>query len=973
MPAALAADPAQRTVIAHSGPLLVLGGPGTGKTSTLVECVAQRVAEGADPGRVLVWAFSRRSAAALKDRISARVASVGTVAEPLVRTPHGYAFSLLRLAASRRGDPAPKLITGPEQDLIIRELIRGALEDGREDWPADLRPALLTRGFATELRDLLLRAVERGIAPGQLAAWGRQHGRADWVAAARFLDEYIDVRLLRDPSGYDPAELIRAAIGELNADPELLADERARLQHVYADEVQDTDPAQLELLRLVTATAIGFADPASATFTFRGADPEGLRTFAPETVHLGQSWRQGGKLFAATSRIRLRGAVARRPAPGPLGGDFEVALLHSVSEEANFIAYRLRAAHLLTGIPWSRMAVVVRSTAATLGPLRRALSMAGVPVEVAADDLPLPAQPAVRALLTLIACAVEPGRLDDETALMLVRSPFGGADPLAERRLAQAGPLPALIAEPPPEQEAADWAGPVHRISSLLRVARDTAGSIEDILWAVWQESGLAGRWEAAALGGGDDGAAADRDLDAVVALFETAGRFTDRLPGAGASLFLDHILGQELPADSAAPSADRGEAVRILTAHSAKGLEWDVVAVAGVQEGIWPNLKPRGSLLGSEHLVDIAAGRAGTSITALLDEERRLFHVAVTRAAKKLIVTAVADREEQPSRFLDELQVRSELPETTVVSHARLPRSLTLAGVVAELRGRLPDPEAARQLAALADHGVPGAHPDEWWGLPALSDDRPLALPGERARVSPSTVDTVLTCGLRWLLGRHGGDVPSPAGSIGTLVHFAAELSAQPGISRAEIFDEVRRRYAQIDTGAKWYSQRQWSDVESMIDRLLAWGEGRQARIRGVETAFTVDFGDGVELAGRVDRLEADDQGRLVVYDFKTGRAAEDAEASKQLATYQAAIEAGAFGPAGPSGGAALVRLRLKDPEKRQRPLADAEDPAWGRKLVEQAGETVRGATVMAIAGDHCRSCPVRSACPLHAPQVIS
>ncbi len=199
----------------------------------------------------------------------------------------------------------------------------------------------------------------------------------------------------------------------------------------------------------------------------------------------------------------------------------------------------------------------------------------------------------------------------------------------------------------------------------------------------MWRESGLAERWAGAitrgrAATGEHETAqrwraeAADRDLDAVLVLFDAAARFTDRLPGARTEVFLDHVLGQELPADTLAAAADRGDAVRLLTAHAAKGLEWDLVAVAGVQEGVWPDLRLRGSLLGSERLVDVLAGRAdGAGLraslvgqtSALLDEERRLFHVAISRARRRLLVTAVAsaavggdDHEEQPSRFLHEM-----------------------------------------------------------------------------------------------------------------------------------------------------------------------------------------------------------------------------------------------------------------------------------------------------------------------------
>src|SRR5690606_30399705 len=202
-------DEAQRAVVRHTGgPLLVLGGPGTGKTTTLVSAVAARVAGGTDPERLLVLTFGRRAAAALRHRVERRIAGGRAVREPLVRTFHSYAFGLLRAAAAARGEPPPRLLTGPEQDVVIRELLAGeraasggaageasgdgagALAGGRYGWPERLRPALPTREFARQLRDLLLRAAERGLDAAGLARLGAAHGRADWQAAARFREEY---------------------------------------------------------------------------------------------------------------------------------------------------------------------------------------------------------------------------------------------------------------------------------------------------------------------------------------------------------------------------------------------------------------------------------------------------------------------------------------------------------------------------------------------------------------------------------------------------------------------------------------------------------------------------------------------------------------------------------------------------------------------------------------------------------------
>ncbi|HEX6872075.1 MAG TPA: ATP-dependent helicase, partial [Micromonosporaceae bacterium] len=795
-------DERQRAVVAHrSGPLLVLGGPGTGKTTALVEAVAARVAEGVEPAHILVLTFGRKAAAALRDRIEARIGvadsgrSRTTMSEPVVRTFPAYAFGLLRLAASERGEPAPRLLTGPEQDAVIRDLL--SEPDAARRWPPSLRQAVRTRAFAAELRDLLLRAAERGVGPAALAELGRRQGRPDWVAAADFFGEYNQVLALRDATtrgsvAYDQAELVRTAAALLVDEPEMLAAERARCRHVYVDELADTDPAQIDLLGLVVgggSHVVGFADPDSSTFAFRGADVSGVRSFTDRfptgagaeapTIVLDRGYRCDPELVRATRQVaaRLRGPVRHRSitpvvaaAPAqPSLPTLEVCTLRSLTSESAYVAYRLRQAHLHHGIAWSRMAVIVRSLRHHHAALRRALTQAGVPVTTGAEDTALATQPAVAPLLALLRCALGQSTLDEEAAVGLLHSPLGGADPFAERRLRQGlrevavslgdrRPSGELLVEAltnPGELALVDqrWARPALAVANLVATVQAAAqrpkATAEDVLWAVWRASGLAERWAAASAAGGRRGATADRDLDAVLVLFDAAARFTDRLPGARIEAFLDHLMDQQLPADTLAPSADRGDAVRLLTAHAAKGLEWDVVAVAGVQEGVWPDLRLRGSVLGSERLVDLAAGREGGvhgQVTALLDEERRLFYVATTRARRTLLVTAVdptgtgSGGEEQPSRFLSELRVPAMVRDSDdqaeppagaessegSVSAGVLRRPLTLPALVAELRNTVtdadaPDPlrlAAASQLARLAEAGVAGADPDEWWGL---------------------------------------------------------------------------------------------------------------------------------------------------------------------------------------------------------------------------------------------------------------
>ncbi|MBG0561739.1 ATP-dependent helicase [Actinoplanes aureus] len=1192
---ALPLDPMQRRVTEHtSGPLLVIGGPGTGKTSVLVEAVAARIAAGADPERVLVLTFGRRGAAALRDRIEARIADDPgrIVHEPLVRTFHAYAFGLLRRAAAERGEPSPRLLTGPEQDLIIRELLSVVGDPEASDeigWPEALRPALPTRAFAQQLRDLMQRAAERGIGPVELARLGERLGRDDWPAAARFLREYVAVLALRDvttrgSTAYDPAELVRAASGLLADEPDLLAAERRRLDFVFVDELAETDPAQVELLGRIAGGGkplVAFADPDSSVFGFRGADPEVVSTFpalfrsaagAPaETVVLHTNYRAAPPLLAATARVarRMRGPMRHRPMfpppepgpsgalpakaqpgatqpgampPGAVGGsagddpfapvaEAVVRTFRSPAAETAYIAHALREAHLLHGVPWSRMAVLMRSTALQQPSVQRALAAAGVPTVIHAEDLPLHLQPAVAPFLLLMRCALDPRVLDEEAAVALLHSPLGGADPLAERRLRQglralalaAGdrrPSGELLVDAVRDPAGLDmverrWARPAQTIARLIKVVREAAAepgsTAEEVLWAVWRASGLADRWYAMStrtspmpeqreVGRARQwrAEAADRDLDAMVVLFDAAARFVDRLPGARTEVFLDHVLGQDLPADSIAPSADRGEAVRLLTVHAAKGLEWDVVVLAGVQEGIWPDLRLRGSLLGSERLVDVIAGRpasgpaaVATETSALLDEERRLFYVAITRARRRAVVTAVASAsaggsvgEEQPSRFLAELAIPVPRPgggpdappptdppdpdpwdtgppdgdpgpaggnlsgppddnptlppdgdpgsaggdpsgppaggaaavrpgeedpgpagdgdavvepgvgdpaedaepvEEAELPVGRAPRALTLASLVAELRtvvvGSAETPSrrraAAAELARLAAAGVPGAHPDEWWGLRPLSDDRPLVDEGEPVKVTPSSMESALRCSLRWLLERHGGAAAAgPAQGIGNLVHSAAMLAEDANADREKLVEYVSARFDSIELAARWLAGPEQERAQGMVDKLLRWLAVNPRRLLAIEHEFTVRLEDErrpIQLTGRVDRLEIDEEGRLVVIDLKTGKttavSAADVAENPQLGGYQAAVDAGAFADYGTNtGGAALVQLGpgKEAREQMQLPLTEAADPQWAYEMVRRTAETMAASTFSAVANSRCRVCPVRTSCPI-------
>ncbi|MGH3321918.1 MAG: ATP-dependent helicase, partial [Streptosporangiaceae bacterium] len=451
-------DDAQRRVVAHEGgPLLVLAGPGTGKTTTIVEAVVDRIERrGLAPDDVLVLTFSRRAAAELRARIVTRLRR--TTRAPLAFTFHGYAYALLRREHALAGEPPPRLLSGPEQLVEVRRLLEGEADDGAAGWPERLRPALRTHGFAEELRDLLLRARERGLDGPMLTALGRLRERDDWVAAGEFLRRYL-ARFAVDPvPAYDYAELIQAAAALLERG-DVRRREQAARRVVFVDEYQDTDPAQEHLLHMLAGDGrdlVVVGDPDQSIYAFRGAEVRGILEFphrfrasdgrAAPVVALRTCRRSGPGLLEATRRVawrlpavpgagRHRGLVPLAEAPP---GEVEVRVTGGTSQEAALVADVLRRAHLVDGVPWSRMGVLVRSAVRQLPVLRRALAAADVPVAVAGDELPLAAEPAVRAFVTLLRCALRRDILTEHAAEELLTGPFGGADTLAVRRLRRA-------------------------------------------------------------------------------------------------------------------------------------------------------------------------------------------------------------------------------------------------------------------------------------------------------------------------------------------------------------------------------------------------------------------------------------------------------------------------------------------------------------------------------------------------------
>ncbi|WP_145943313.1 ATP-dependent helicase [Corynebacterium glyciniphilum] len=1036
-------------------PYSVLGGPGTGKTSLLVDTVVDFLDSGGTADEVMVVTPSKEAAGALRDQITEAVrfregyATTGT----MVRSVHSWAFAFLRAVAQedQAGRTArtaqPRLMTGAEHDLQIRTLLRGHAEDGTGQWPEDIRPALPLVGFARQLRDLLLRAAERGIDATALSELGTRYDEPMWSAAGDFLREYGQIQALSATNNLNASELLHTTLAVLDDHPETLERHRDKVRLVLVDDAHNLDPASGQFISRFMVPGVRSlvaGDPDQCVFHFRGADESFLTGIAADEdrrVVLSRSHRLPGELVAAVNLLenRLPAQPTRvtlregKTDEGPAG----LAVRRSPSRTADTLVVtdEIRRAHVVEGVPWDDIAVVVRSTA-DIPALRRALLSHGVPVKVDPTSVVLADQPLVRVILLALDALVRP--LSGVEMQQLIESPIGGADPVMLRRVERAvAPLltgtgmramdavTAIVTGQAAPEERELWTsrfGPrehqvIERVAQVIEAGRTaldqrTATSpVESVLWAVWQAADLASSLQVQALRGGTLGSQADRDLDAVMSLFDLAGDVVERTPTVTLETFLEDVRSQELPTGGRDRRGVRPDAVEILPAHAAAGRQWAVVVVAGVQEDSWPAGPTVGGLFGQQELVDLIDRGISPDIpvsraAAALSEERRLFLLAVSRARLRTLVTAVdaaGDDTSVPSRFLEEIEEavtagvepedgQEHTAEATewsagpAASSSALPRVLALEPLIAELRDVVCDGNragherdaAAYNLARLAEAGVYGADPDQWWGTAPPSTTAPAVAPprGDAApavRVSPTTLETLDDgCDtVAFFRGLTGGAATEQM-KVGVLIHAVAEGLAN-GLGHDDARAVVADAVPHLVDGPAWTAVPLTESCLTAVDRLYTWILEREGLGRTVEvertferTIGTTEGGLPIVLAGRTDRVETDAAGRSTVVDFKTGRTAttrKEAAESRQLAAYQLLID----GEPGMTPDGAMLVYPRRDTATvtvlQQAAMSTAELEEF-RALAVDAATRVAGPVFRATA-ENCESSDYACLCP--------
>ena len=1081
--------------VAGGSNVVVLGAPGTGKTSLALRLLAEAVAGGRD---AVLLAPTRARADWLRGRAAHLLREGHGDGVVRVRTPAALALTILTTSLTMRPDPLPPpvLLAGAEEDSVLASMISTVT------WPGLPTEATGSRAFRSELRNLLARAGELGISADDLADLGHRLNVPIWGPASQLLRTWdaqgrpsaerraqtrkMDTARLQDRS----VEALQTWVADGVTVPRPVPD------LVIVDDYQDCTAATARLLTALAtpdpdghrAQVVVLGDPDVAVETFRGGTPsllvaaEDHSGLAATRLRLTTCYRGNPAIAAVirdqSARVPVTGTTAHRQTtlaprssarsssgtgdaerPQAAAG-VEVILASSAWQEHAHVARALRLEHVHHGTAWSQMAVIVRS-AADAETLARDLRRRGVPLASRTPAVLLRAEPAAAALLDIVRAAIrdqlggrgEPPQRD--AAINLLTSPLVGLTTMdlrrLRRRLRQAPPaatphasaaepsepststapapvpavgtgprtggdaaLLALLADPEqasgfarsldgqPLSAQADRLLTAARILEALRSAigqtpDEAPRDVEALLWAAWNASERAEAWRAVALQPSGSSVrsllseAAEHDLDVVTTLFKRAEVWAERHPGQDASSFLAELDAEVLPSDSVAPQGRRPEGVAVMTPAGCAGQEWELVVVAGLERDRWPDLRLRDSLTRTGLLVDAVTGRLTTDTAApgegsggsgavaaaraqVRADERRMLIMALSRATRRLLLTATADAEHAPSPFLTEIAHRAGIALTDADGAPVLTPDtgdLTLRGLVGELRhaaicGNLEtatDAERRRGRAAvdlladLARQGVPGADPATWIGATGPTSTAPLITAGERIRVSPSDVEGLAACPLKWFLTRSGGSAPaSDAQALGSLVHAVAERAEKEHLRGPALREAFEERLTDLGYPATWQGGLAADRARAMIERLDAYLADCDALgIRAdVEQPVRADVdiplsvlspavrqraglriptkgGNAVPvtISGRIDRLEhlggllggeledsagPDRNGTVRVIDLKTGqRVPKDVQRHPQLATYRLALSSQGLDVVG----GALVLLG-KEPSKR-------------------------------------------------------
>jgi len=902
---------------------IAIGAPGSGKTHLLTERFRFLVEAGHNPDTLLIVTPTRAQASSLRDHVGIDLDH--TTHGARVRSLSALAFSLVAEHHQAVSRPAPDLMKASQIDYDIAQLLEGHLEDGSGPlWPEPLGETVRgTRVFRTELREWMARLGESGGLPAEDDPTSGLHRRAEWVAASEFREEFLTVMASARPGAFDSGDIMARAIEVIQSG---LPPRFASITHVGVDDAHDLTRAGLDVLLALSHQGVGItvmSEPDVAGNTFRGSEPAGhaylASSWGVQPVVLPEVYRHGPQLRACvqeiTGRIGSAGAGTQRKTPsrGPAGEVFTLIAGSAQGEAAN-IARLIRRAQLEQQLSPDRIAVIARR-GARVSTLVRELTLAGIPARHSAVGAALRDQPAAKELVEIVAIGRGVSPLTSHAAVSLLTGLYGGMTQQELRRLRfamrsqapqdeQYRPVDHLLADALSAPGGFAMVGGAEasraqQMALVLAGIRDAPSGtpVAELLWQVWEGSGARKTWAQRASSSSKRAGSAHRALDAVVALFRQAADFTEGAPGAQPELFLESVLSADVPDDVIMPTPS-WPAVLVATPPGVAGQEFDLVIVSGVEDGVWPDLRLRGSLLAAHRLPAALRGESTDTLDErkiVQDDELRLFALAISRATQTLIVTATRSEEAEPGPLFDLIARHAQALEP------RHQPALSLRSVVGTLRRQLVDAVAkgqptevyAKDLALAASWRIAGADPTSWWGLDPPSTTRAL-YEGADIPVSPSALAALEESPLDWFLSSVARNDSSPSSGLGVLIHQAWD-SHQDG-EASQMWAAVDGRFAELEYEAGWIEAHQRRLAKTMVEALAQYTRDRVvagASVLASEARFEIRH-DRVVMRGVIDRLERARGGNVLVVDLKTGQHVTDAAVvdNPQMLAYQLGLE---------------------------------------------------------------------------------
>jgi DNA helicase-2/ATP-dependent DNA helicase PcrA len=698
----LALTPPQRAAVEHpGGPLLVLAGAGSGKTRVLTARIAHLIkSRGVAPQRIFAVTFTNKAAGEMRSRVAALLG-----ADPRglwIGTFHSLSARLLRREA-------PLLGFGPNFTIY-----------DEDDSQSLIKRLLEPRGLSVKaypprtLHGIISAAKNRMMLPEELGA--QAESPLTRVAA----EVYAALGpALKQANAMDFDDLLLHPLALFREHPERLAYWQDRFVHVLVDEFQDTNAAQYLLVKHLArrhANLCVVGDDDQAIYGWRGADVRHMLAFQEDfpgttLVKLEQNYRSTQVILDAANGIIAENTarLGKTLFTNIRGGD-PIVLLTAADErdEAEWLSSAFARLAAEEDIPYEGMAVMYRTNSQSR-PLEEAFRFRGIPYRLV-GAVSFYERREVKDLLAYLRLIANPA--DDEAFVRIVNVPRRGIGdaslglvvraaatwrkPLLEVARAGGGAGGVADLRPNVRQAFAAVAALMDRLSEGVGRA-DPATALETVLAATGYEQYLA-----------EEGPEGIERLDNVRELIAGAAEWAetaadDEESGAGSqgTTLIERYLTQAALLTPVDEAKGPPTGVTLLTAHMAKGLEWPVVALAGLEDGLFP-------------LARTAGERGG------VEEERRLCYVGLTRAREKLYLSWARTRYRngrlelaQPSRFLEALPPEVLEERSTTPSWER--------------QGRLPRGPRAGRAAVQA---LPEA-----WQPEEVSQDAPRYAAGERVR----------------------------------------------------------------------------------------------------------------------------------------------------------------------------------------------------------------------------------------------